>query len=133
MSSSSQGRLRSPVGLSSKVPRPNRRSGDGEGSGLNPPLAQVLREWRRFSPTGSGVTSGACPWGSLGGGWQGIDASAARTSWLTRRQIGIKTLSDPFQELGADFGEEVERRASWDVVEPTGNRGNQGSEKGPAR
>ena len=27
-------------------------------------------------------------------------------------QMGLKTLSDHFQELGADFGEEIERRAS---------------------
>jgi len=26
--------------------------------------------------------------------------------------MGLKTLSDHFQELGADFGEEIERRAS---------------------
>ena len=26
--------------------------------------------------------------------------------------MGLKTLSDNFQELGADFGEEIERRAS---------------------
>jgi hypothetical protein len=31
---------------------------------------------------------------------------------LARRQMGLKTLSDHFQELGADFGEEIERRAS---------------------
>jgi hypothetical protein len=27
-------------------------------------------------------------------------------------EMGLKTLSDHFQELGADFGEEIERRAS---------------------
>ncbi|MBJ7425292.1 MAG: hypothetical protein JHD23_12475 [Akkermansiaceae bacterium] len=26
--------------------------------------------------------------------------------------MGLKTLSDHFQEFGADFGEEIERRAS---------------------
>ena len=26
--------------------------------------------------------------------------------------MGLKTLSDHFQELGADFGEKIERRAS---------------------
>ena len=31
---------------------------------------------------------------------------------LAHRQMGLKTLSDHFQELGADFGEEIERRAS---------------------
>ena len=27
-------------------------------------------------------------------------------------EMGLKTLSDNFQKLGADFGEEIERRAS---------------------
>ncbi len=38
--------------------------------------------------------------------------NAAGTNWHGQRQMGLKTLSDHFQELGADFGEEIERRAS---------------------
>ena len=42
----------------------------------------------------------------------GDHPSAAGTSWHSHRQMGLKTLSDHFNEQGADFGEEIERRAS---------------------
>ncbi len=37
--------------------------------------------------------------------------NAAGTNWHGQRQMGLKTLSDHYAELGADFGEEIERRA----------------------
>jgi len=38
--------------------------------------------------------------------------NAAGTYWHGQRQMGLKTLSDHYAELGADFGEEIERRTS---------------------
>ena len=42
------------------------------------------------------------------------DLDAGREAQQNRSDVemGLKTLSDHFQELGADFGEEIERRAS---------------------
>ena len=59
-----------------------------------------------------GKPSRIVPTWNAGSRANGDHPSAAGTSWLSRRQIGLKTLSDHFQELGADFGEEIERRAS---------------------
>jgi capsid protein len=43
-----------------------------------------------------------------------VTVDAGREAQQNRADVemGLKTLSDHFQELGADFGEEIERRAS---------------------
>ena len=52
------------------------------------------------------------PTWNAGSRFYGDHYLAEGTYWLGRRQMGLKTLSDHFQELGADFGEEIERRAA---------------------
>jgi capsid protein len=68
--------------------------GDAIARGLLPPIAEW---WKISSVPPKRVT---------------VDAGREAQQNRADVEMGLKTLSDHFQELGADFGEEIERRAS---------------------
>ena len=85
---------------------------------------QMILERRLIRPVwayviGDAISRGLLP--SIAGWWKissvppkRVTVDAGREAQQNRAdvELGLKTLSDHFQELGADFGEEIERRAS---------------------
>ena len=85
---------------------------------------QMILERRLIRPVwayviGDAIIRGLLP--PIAGWWKissvppkRVTVDAGREAQQNRADVemGLKTLSDHFQELGADFGEEIERRAS---------------------